>query len=117
VDDILSHVNSLSMPLRVTVFAGLAVATHLVVILVRQFAGKAFLSQQVNRHQKLRSIATLTTSVLVFTLYFFAVGLILREFGVSLTAYIASASVVGLAIGFGSQGIVQDRDGRVSFHT
>jgi small conductance mechanosensitive channel len=41
-------------------------------------------------------------------LYFFAIGLILREFGVSLTAYLASASVVGLAIGFGSQGIVQD---------
>jgi hypothetical protein len=29
----------------------------------------------------------------------FALGLILREFGVSLKAYLASASVVGLAIG------------------
>ena len=28
--------------------------------------------------------------------------------GISLTAYIASASVIGLAVGFGSQGIVQD---------
>jgi small conductance mechanosensitive channel len=41
-------------------------------------------------------------------LYFGTIGLILREFGVSLTAYLASASVVGLAIGFGSQGLVQD---------
>ncbi len=100
--------NNLALPWRLAAFAGLAVATHLVVILVRQVAQRAFLSQQVSRHQKLRSIATLTTSALVFTLYFFAVGLILREFGVSLTAYLASASVVGLAIGFGSQGIVQD---------
>ena len=44
----------------------------------------------------------------MFILYFLAVGLILREFGVSLTAYLASASVLGLAIGFGSQGVVQD---------
>lgn len=100
--------NNLALPWRLAAFAGIAVATHLVVILVRQFAQRAFLSQQVNRHQKLRSIATLTTSALVFTLYFLAVGFILREFGVSLTAYLASASVVGLAIGFGSQGIVQD---------
>lgn len=100
--------NNLALPWRLAAFAGLAVATHLVVILVRQIAQRAFLSQQVSRHQKLRSIATLTTSALVFTLYFLAVGFILREFGVSLTAYLASASVVGLAIGFGSQGIVQD---------
>lgn len=107
-NDFLSHLNALSLPWRLVAFAGLAVVTHLVVILLRQFGQRALSSQQLNRHQKLRSIATLTTSALVFTLYFLAVGLILREFGVSLTAYLASASVVGLAIGFGSQGIVQD---------
>ncbi|MDH3276206.1 MAG: mechanosensitive ion channel family protein [Gammaproteobacteria bacterium] len=107
-NDILSHLNTLSLPWRLVAFAGLAVVTHLVVILLRQFGQRALSSQQLNRHQKLRSIATLTTSALVFTLYFLAIGLILREFGVSLTAYLASASVVGLAIGFGSQGIVQD---------
>jgi small conductance mechanosensitive channel len=32
----------------------------------------------------------------------------LEEFGVNLTAYLASASIVGLAISFGSQGMVQD---------
>lgn len=107
-NDILGDLNNLSLPWRLVAFAGLAVATHLVVIVLRQFGQRALSSQQVNRHQKLRSIATLTTSALVFTLYFLAIGLILREFGVSLTAYLASASVVGLAIGFGSQGIVQD---------
>lgn len=44
----------------------------------------------------------------MFTLYFGAVGFVLQEFGVSLTAYLASASILGLAIGFGSQGVVQD---------
>ncbi len=107
-DDILSFVNKLNVPLRLAVFAGIAVLTHLVVIVLRQFVKSAFLGDQVRRHQKLRSIGTLATSAVIFSLYFFAIGLILREFGVSLTAYLASASVVGLAIGFGSQGIVQD---------
>ena len=35
-------------------------------------------------------------------------GLILQEFGVNLTAYLASASIIGLAISFGSQGLIQD---------
>jgi moderate conductance mechanosensitive channel len=45
---------------------------------------------------------------LTFVIYFFALGLVLQEFGVNLTAYLASASVLGLAISFGSQGLVQD---------
>ena len=101
-------INALPLPVRLAVFSSIAVAIHLVVVLVRQIAGYMLARQPGRRHQKLRSIATLTTSALVFTLYFLAVGLILHEFGVSLTAYLASASVVGLAIGFGSQGIVQD---------
>lgn len=107
-DDLLTTISSARLPWRIAVFAGIAIVTHLGVILVRQLANSPVLSQQVRRHQKLRSIATLATSAIIFTLYFLAVGMILREFGVSLKAYLASASVVGLAIGFGSQGIVQD---------
>ena len=107
-NDITDLVAGLSLPLRMAAFAGFAIATHMVVILVRQTAGYALSSAPRRRYQKLRSIGTLLTSVAVFTLYFLAVGLILREFGVSLTAYLASASVIGLAIGFGSQGVVQD---------
>lgn len=107
-DNLLSQLNDVGLPIKLSVFAGLAVLTHITVIVVRQLARRALSSERGRRHQKLRSIGTLTTSALVFSLYFFAIGLILREFGVSLTAYLASASVVGLAIGFGSQGIVQD---------
>jgi small conductance mechanosensitive channel len=53
-------------------------------------------------------VASLTISTVIFVIYFSAFGFILQEFGVSLTAYLASASILGLAIGFGSQGIVQD---------
>ena len=47
-------------------------------------------------------------STAVFSIYFAAVGMVFAQFGVSIAAYLASASVIGLAVGFGSQGIVQD---------
>jgi small conductance mechanosensitive channel len=45
----------------------------------------------------------------VFTIYFLAVGFILVEgFRFDLKTYLASASIIGLAISFGSQNLVQD---------
>lgn len=60
------------------------------------------------RHPKLASLVTILVSTLTFTIYFLAFGLALRELGVPLAAYLTSASVIGLAVGFGSQGLVQD---------
>ncbi|MGB2927976.1 MAG: mechanosensitive ion channel domain-containing protein [Desulfobacterales bacterium] len=60
------------------------------------------------RYPKIATVTTILVSGLNFAIYFMAIGLILREFNVSLTAYLASASVIGLAVGFGLQGLVQD---------
>jgi small conductance mechanosensitive channel len=60
------------------------------------------------RYPKITTLTTIFVSAATFVIYFLAIGLILREFNVSLTAYLASASVIGLAIGFGLQGFVQD---------
>ena len=57
---------------------------------------------------KVITVTRLLVSGIIFGIYFLAVGLMLREFGFSLTTYLASASVAGLAISFGSQGLVQD---------
>ena len=107
-NDFLINISALSLPARLSVFAGLAIITHLLVILIRRLVSVFLSNQSTRRYQKLQSITTLATSAIVFSLYFLAFGLILREFGVSLKAYLASASILGLAIGFGSQGIVQD---------
>jgi small-conductance mechanosensitive channel len=80
----------------------------LVVIGVRRLSRKVMSLKISSNLSKSKTIASLTTSVIVFTLYFSAFGLILHELGVSITAYLASASILGLAIGFGSQGLVQD---------
>lgn len=94
--------------LRVIALAGVAVAAHFVVIAIRRGSSYFLHNVRDRRYRKLRSVGTLATSIAMFVVYFLAVGLMLREFGVSLTAYLASASVLGLAIGFGSQGVVQD---------
>ena len=81
---------------------------HLAVIAVRHLSNKFKSLATRPGLSKTRTIASLATSGIVFGLYFVALGLILREIGISLKAYLASASIVGLAIGFGSQGLVQD---------
>ncbi len=43
-----------------------------------------------------------------YMVYVVAIGFVLNELGINYTTYLASLSVVGLAIGFGSQGLVQD---------
>ena len=101
-------ISTLPMFSKILVFIGIALAVHLCVILARHFVGVFLSTKKAARYRKLQSLSTLATSTIVFVLYFLAIGFILREFGVSLSAYLASASVIGLAIGFGSQGVVQD---------
>ena len=100
--------SSLSYPWRILAILAIAVGVHLAVIIIRSLS-KRLMSALTNRSfSKVRSILGLLTRISIFILYFAAVGILLKEFGVSLTAYLASASVLGLAVGFGSQGLVQD---------
>ena len=50
----------------------------------------------------------LLQSISKYVIYFIAGVMVLRELGVDTTAIIASAGVVGLAIGFGAQSLVKD---------
>ncbi len=93
---------------KILVIAFFAFIAHLGVIGIRKISRSLLKSRHKYSSGKFKSITSLLTSILIFTLYFTAIGLILKVLGVSLTAYLASASVIGLAVGFGSQGIVQD---------
>lgn len=57
---------------------------------------------------KLATLTGLATSTLTFLIFFLGLGLLLQQFNLQLTEYLVTASVIGLAIGFGSQGLVQD---------
>lgn len=99
--------------IRVAVIIGIAILAHLIVRLAKQLIDRGLGSPGVGpgaavRHPKLATLASLGASAATFSLWFVAFGLTLGELGVNLTAYFATATVIGLAVGFGSQGLVQD---------
>lgn len=109
---------SLPSGVRIILLVLFAVLAHFVVrglrglsqrvLTLRLGAGAATGEVFTRRYPKFATVTTILVSALTFAIYFMAIGLILREFKVSLTAYLASASVIGLAVGFGLQGLVQD---------
>jgi small conductance mechanosensitive channel len=92
---------------RLGLIVGVAVAAHLATVVIRLSSGR-FLRSRLHSEAKARTVTGFATSIIVFAIYFAAVGFILSELGIALTTYLASASVIGLAVSFGSQGVVQD---------
>jgi len=101
---------------RLIIIVALAVIVHVAVRAVR-FLSEWLVNKSharrnplefVTQQPKFVTLIRLIANGVTFLLYFFALGLVLDELGINLTAYLASASIVGLAISFGSQGLVQD---------
>ncbi|SET19030.1 mechanosensitive ion channel family protein [Anaerobranca gottschalkii] len=69
---------------------------------------KFFASQKYMNERKQKTLLTISKSFLKYGVYLFAALMILSELGFSTTSLLAGAGVVGLAIGFGAQGIVRD---------
>lgn len=59
-------------------------------------------------HQRSITLHSLVINLTKYVVYFTALGHILTELGVNYGTVLASLSLVGIAIGFGSQGLVQD---------
>jgi len=104
--------------MRLLLIVGLVVFVHVTVKIIRHNSEWLVLKRNTNHKKyprifrtpqsKFVTVFRLIVSAIIFVIYFFALGLILQEVGVNLTAYLASASIIGLAISFGSQGLVQD---------
>ena len=102
----------------ILVIAALAALAQLLVRTVRTGAERALAPAgaeaarthlaAARRHPKLVTLLSLGASTATFVIWFVAIGLILRRLGIDPTAYFATATVIGLAVGFGSQGLVQD---------
>jgi len=101
---------------RLVLIVALAVLVHLTVKAIRHIsewlihkshAQKSRLDF-VTQQPKFITLIQLAANGVTFVMYFFAMGLVLEELGVNLTGYLASASIIALAISFGSQGLVQD---------
>ena len=83
------EVNSL---VRIGIIVAVIVGVHIIAIAVRHLSNEFKSLATGSRLSKPKTIVSLGTSMAIFVLYFVAVGLILKEFGVSLKAYLASAS-------------------------
>jgi small-conductance mechanosensitive channel len=103
--DLFSAENTLN---RVLLLVGIAVLAHGLALLIRNLTLRASGRVELKSFAKIRTIIHLISGLIIFAVYFAAFGRLLSEFGISLTAYMASASVIGLAVAFGSQSIVQD---------
>lgn len=103
---------------RIILISVVAVACHFLVKMIRWMSqwilglnvGADTSTQEsfVRRFPRFATVMTIVISAVTFIIYFLAVGMILSELNISLQAYLASATVIGLAIGFGLQGFVQD---------
>ncbi len=60
------------------------------------------------RPQRASTLLSLILNTCKYIVYGIGIGFVLNTFDVDYTTYLASLSVIGLAIGFGSQGLVQD---------
>jgi small-conductance mechanosensitive channel len=80
--------------------------------LIRKSAAKKSAMGFVTYQPKFVTLTGLITSALTLVLYSVALYFVMRVLGMNtqrfLTTYLATASVVGFAVGFGSQGLVQD---------
>lgn len=99
----------LSSPLwmRLLMILAVAVGAHMFVRLVSWYS-RSLLRSRFTQSDKPRTLIQFTVSLIVFLVYFVAVGFILYQLNVDLKTYIASATVIGLAVSFGSQLLVQD---------
>lgn len=104
---------------RILIIAAVAGGSHLLVMVIKKASQYILIGKTEattprtsslfsKRYPRLATIITILESTMTFVIYFLAFGLILQEFNLSLRAYLASTTVIGLAIGFGSQGFVQD---------
>ena len=104
--------------MRLLLIVGLVIVVQVTVKLIRLTSEWLILKRKSHqkeyprllrtRQPKFITVSRLFVSVIIFALYFLAFGLILQEIGVDLTIYLAGASIIGLAISFGSQGLVRD---------
>lgn len=94
---------------RIIIILAIAVVSHLAVRLVRLLL-KLFLGTRYGgrRRNKAITLAHFGTSALIFVLYFAACGAIFSALEIPLEAYFASATIIGIAVSFGAQGVIQD---------
>jgi small-conductance mechanosensitive channel len=75
---------------------------------IQRHLAKLAKEQQVARSARLRTLLPLLRSALLITILVFAGLTVLSEIGINIAPLLAGAGIIGVAVGFGSQKLVQD---------
>lgn len=75
---------------------------------VRNAVNKSAAPAGTRQQARADTISSVLRSIASFVIFGVAIVMVLGEFGINLGPILASAGVLGLAIGFGAQGLVQD---------
>lgn len=73
-----------------------------------RFIDRVIKNEDEKRVRRKNTLILLLRSILKYTVYFFAIVIVLSIFGVPVASLIAGAGIFGLAIGFGGQSLVKD---------
>ncbi|GAG61855.1 unnamed protein product [marine sediment metagenome] len=89
------------------------VVAKIILSIVNKFIEKSLTPLKKSKNYKKRisranTLIPLLQNISKYVIYFISGVMVLRELGVDTTAIIASAGVVGLAVGFGAQSLVKD---------
>ena len=109
---LLSAEDAKMLGLVVLKIIGLVVAARLTIKLgraaVTQVFSKKLMKGGLIDNRRAETMASLLKNVITYTVFFLAGLMILQVFGVNTSAILASAGILGLAIGFGAQSLVKD---------
>ncbi|MDR7071781.1 mechanosensitive ion channel family protein [Fictibacillus barbaricus] len=111
----LEKINWAELLLHAGIWAGKFLLIIILFLIVRSI-GRSVINQMFSRaatHRKMPSGRVITLQKLVinmfsYVLIFVFAGIVFKQFGLEIGTLIAGAGVVGLAVGFGAQGLVSD---------
>ena len=90
------------------ILAGGAIGFRTFRLLIRRFFAGRAAGRLVFEEKRAKTLSGLLESIFRYALYFVSTVMVLQEFHIDTTSIIASAGVIGLAIGVGAQSIVKD---------
>nr|WP_245948360.1 mechanosensitive ion channel family protein [Falsibacillus pallidus] len=111
----MTHYNWTALFVKLGIIFVKLIAIYIVYLIVKAFGNKVIttgFTQYKNRNNvseaRAHTLESLTKNIFSYILIFIFFVTVLQVFNIQVTAILAGAGIVGLAIGFGAQGLVSD---------
>jgi small conductance mechanosensitive channel len=96
----------------IVIFVTAVIATRVISEVFARLLGRTIREDmypsKTDRDRRLRTLTSISTAIVTFAVWTVAVLMILNSIGVNTAPLLASAGIVGVALGFGAQSLVKD---------